>query len=82
MCDDMETLEHSVYDESQSNGNGAQKDVQNIEVEAIEEEPDLIEKAECKKNVRTEKEQSEMKQPKEKLLNEEDSTDVIVHSPE
>ena len=78
----METLEHSVYDESLSNGNGAQKDVPKIEVETIEEEPDLIEKAESKENVQTEKEQSEMKQPKEKLLNEEDSTDVIVHSPE
>ena len=82
MCDDMETLEHSVYDESQNNVNGAKKDVPKIEVEAIDEKPDLIEKAESKENVRTEKEQSEMKQPKEKLLNEEDSKDVIVHSPE
>ena len=82
MCDDMETLEHSVYDESLSTGNGAQKDIPKIEVENIEEEPDLIEKAESKENVRTEKEQSEMKQPKEKLLNKEDSTDVIIHSPE
>ena len=78
----METLEHSVYDESQNNVNGAKKDVPKIEVEAIDEKPDLIEKAESKENVRTEKEQSEMKQPKEKLLNEEDSKDVIVHSPE
>ena len=80
MCDDLEELENSVYDEYVANG--AKKNVPKIEVEKIENEPDLIQKAESKDNIQTEKQQSETKQPEEKLLNEEDSKDVIVHSPE
>merc|ERR1719367_1281776 len=80
MCDDLEELENSVYDEYVANG--AKKNVPKIEVEKIESEPDLIQKAESKDNIQTEKQQSETKQPEEKLLNEDDSKDVIVHSPE
>lgn len=80
MCDDLEELENSVYDEYDANR--AKKNVPKIEVEKIGSEPDLIQKAESKDNIQTEKLQSETKQPEEKLLNEEDSKDVIVHSPE
>ena len=82
MCDDLEELEHSVYDESQTDAGSGDKNVPKIKVGNIESEPDLIQKAESKDKVQTERQQSETKQPEDKLLTEEEPKDIIVHSPE
>ena len=82
MCDDLEELEHSVYDDSQTDAGSDDKNVPRIKVGHIESEHDLIQKAESKDNVQTERQKSETKQPGDKLLTKEEPKDIIVHSPE
>ena len=82
MCDDLEEINRSVYDEPQTDAGPVKKNVPNKNFGNIKHDPDIVQKADTTKNIQTERQQSEAKQPNDKFLINDEPKEIIVHSPE